>query len=186
MIHTEGLHALEVGTMDYSLKILLDLLSSKHESMLDGLVKRLVNQPQQHGYGPFPCLLWPNGVTTISNLTGDLKVGKFMGVIAVSLTLEGQQFFESVLPDGIEGWQKMTYVFQQIICYWAWLPRDDGEGLDLIKVHEQYHVPEDLERHGCHKNVHSAPQEHNHILIKRAAQKTQKNKKPWIYKPANV
>jgi hypothetical protein len=209
MIHTEGLHALEVGIMDYSLKILLDLLSSKQKSILDGLVKRLVNHPRQHGYGPFPRLLWADGVTTISNLTGDLKVGKFMGVIAVSLTLEGQQFFESVLPDGIEGWRKMTYVFQQIICYWAWLkqekfwmvndttardnasfairkmmeqlqslwPRDDGEGWDLTKVHEQYHVPEDLERHGCHKNVHSAPQEHNHIMIKRAAQKTQKNKK---------
>jgi hypothetical protein len=64
MIHTEGLHALEVGIMDYSLKILLDLLSSKQKSILDGLVKRLINQPRQHGYGPFPRLLWPDSVTT--------------------------------------------------------------------------------------------------------------------------
>jgi hypothetical protein len=105
----------------------------------------------------------------------------------------------------------MTYVFQQIMCYWTWLkqdkfwfvddpdgranasfaipkmlehlqalwPRKDGLGWDLTKVHEQFHVPEDLACHGCHKNVHSAPQEHNHVMIKRAAQKTRKTRKHW-------
>jgi hypothetical protein len=209
MIHTEGLHALEVGTMEYSLEILFDKLNMKQKYQLDCLVKRLVHQPRQHGYKPFPRIIWPDGVTTISNLTGDLKVGKFMAIITTALTLEGQQFFESVLPDGLEGWRKMTYVFQQIMCYWTWLkqekfwlindpdgcdnasfairkmmeqlqalwPREDGLGWDITKFHEQFHVPEDLERHGCHKNVHTAPQEHNHVTIKRAAQKTQKNKK---------
>jgi hypothetical protein len=142
-------------------------------------------------------------------LTGDLKVGKFMPIIMTALTLEGQQFFELVLPDGLDAWRKMTYVFQQIMCYWMWLkqdkfwfihdsdghdnasfairkmmeqlqalwPRLDGLGWDITKIHEQFHVPVDIERNGSHKNVHTAPQEHNHIPIKRAAQKTQKNKK---------
>jgi hypothetical protein len=133
-------------------------------------------------------------VTTISNLTGDLKVGKFMTIITTALTLEGQQFFELVLPNGVEGWRNLTYVFQQIMCYWTWLkqeklwflndpdghdnasfaicnmleqfqalwPREDGLGWDITKFHKQLHVPEDLECHGCHKNVHTAPQEHNH------------------------
>jgi hypothetical protein len=56
-------------------------------------------------------------VTTIGNLTGDLKAGKFVTIITTALTLEGQQFFESVLSDGFEGWRKMTHVFQQIMCY---------------------------------------------------------------------
>jgi hypothetical protein len=45
------------------------------------------------------------------------------------------------------------------------------------QAHKQYHIPEDLQRHGCHRNIHSAPQLHNHIHIKRAAHRTQKNKK---------
>jgi hypothetical protein len=58
-------------------------------------------------------------------LTGDLKVGKFMAIITTALTLEEQYFFESVLPGCVEGWRQMTYVFQQIMCYWrTWLKQD--------------------------------------------------------------
>jgi hypothetical protein len=64
------------------------------------------------------------------------------------MTLEGQQFFESVLPDGLEGWWKMTYVFQQIMCYWTWLKKEkfwfinDPDGRDnasfaICKMMEQ-------------------------------------------------
>jgi hypothetical protein len=109
MIHTESLHALEIGSMEYSLEILFDKLNMKQKYQLDSLVKCLVHQPRQHGYKPSPRIIWPDDVTTISNLTGDLKVGKFMAIITTTLTLEGQQFFESVLPDGLEGWRKMTY-----------------------------------------------------------------------------
>jgi Plavaka transposase len=213
MIHTEGLHSLEIGIMEYSLEILFNKMNMKQKYQLDCLVKRFVQQPRQHGYKPFPRIMWPDGVTTISNLTGDLKVGKFMAIITTALTLEGQEFFESILPDGLEGWRKMTYVFQQIMCYWMWLkqekfwfihdpdgrdnasfairkmmeqlqalwPRLDGLGWDITKIHEQFHVPVDIERNGSHKNVHTAPQEHNHVPIKRAAQKTQKNKKTLDY-----
>jgi Plavaka transposase len=209
MIHTEGLHALEVGLIPYMLEILLKELPQCKKSELDELVKRLTKYPKQHGYAPFPRLLWNDGVTTITQLTGDLKVGKMFAIVAAACTLEGQQFFETNLPGKTATWVKMVYVFQQILCYWAWLkqdtfwmandheacqdairsikimmdqlqtlwPRKDGLIWNLTKIHEQFHVPVDIHRNGNHKNVHTGPQEHNHIPIKNAAKKTQMCKK---------
>ena len=209
MIHTEGLHALEVGLIPYMLEILFQELPNNKKHELDGLVKRLVKHPKQHGYSPFPRLLWQEGVSTITQLTGDLKVGKMFAIVAVALTLEGEHFFSENLNGGAATWKKMVYVFQQILCYWTWLkqdrfwltddeaaceaatrsikimmqqlqalwPRRDGLEWNLTKLHEQFHVPRDIHRTGRHKNVHTGPQEHNHIDIKRAALKTQMNKK---------
>jgi hypothetical protein len=209
MIHTEGLHAIEVGLIPYMLEILLKELSKDQKRQLDDLVKRFTAHPKQHGYNPFPRLLWQDGVTTITLLTGDLKVGKMFAIVAAALTLEGQQFFEANLPGGEATWKKMLYVFQQILCYWTWLkqetfwmaedqeacdaattsikimmdqlqtlwPRRDGLEWNLTKLHEQFHVPADIQRMGNHKNVHTGPQEHNHISIKKAARKTQLHKK---------
>ena len=42
-------------------------------------------------------------------------------------------------------------------------PRLAGLGWHLTKLHKQVHVPLDIERFGRHQNVHSGPQEHNHI-----------------------
>jgi hypothetical protein len=42
MIHTEGLHALDVGIIDYCLQILYDMLTPTQKSWLDCLVKHLV------------------------------------------------------------------------------------------------------------------------------------------------
>ena len=136
-------------------------------------------------------------------------MGKLLAITLMALTLQGSTFFITYLPGGSTAWQKMTYVFQQILCYWAWLkqdtfwmahdtdacaqataaikimmsqlqtlwPRDDGLEWNITKLHEQFHVPMDIHRHGNHKNVHSGPQEHNHIDIKKAARKTQLNRK---------
>ena len=209
MVHTEGLHAIEVGLIPYMLEILLDDLPDRTHHTLDMLVKRLNKHPRQHGYNGFPRLLWQDGVTTITNLTGDLKVGKMFAICCVASTLEGEKFFTDNFPEGAVTWRKMLYVFQQILCYWAWLkqdhywrsddiaacetattsikimmqqlqalwPRKEGFEWNLTKLHEQFHVPMDIHRHGKHRNVHSGPQEHNHIAQKKCAKKTQLNKR---------
>ena len=56
-------------------------------------------------------------------------------------------------------------------------PRTIGFEWNLTKLQEQFHVPMDIYRHGNHRNVHTGPQEHNHISIKNAAKKTQLNKR---------
>jgi hypothetical protein len=49
MVHTEGLHAVEIGRVPYMLEILFDELSKSAKEELDTLVKRLVKHPKQHG-----------------------------------------------------------------------------------------------------------------------------------------
>ena len=207
MIHTEGLHAIEVGLIPYILEIMLKEMEPRHHRRLDRLVKNFLKHPRQHGYKGFPRLIWQDGVTTITNLTGDLKVGKMFAICCVASTLEGEKFFTKVFAEGAATWRKMLYVFQQILCYWAWLkqdkfwlandidackqatasikkmmdqlqalwPRKTGLEWNLTKLHEQFHIPEDIHRHGRHWNVHTGPQEHNHIAIKNAAKRTQLN-----------
>ena len=213
MIHTEGLHALEVGLIPYMLEILMTELKPKHHVGLDNLVKSFLDEPRQHGYKNFPRFLWQDGVTKLTLLTGDQKVGKMFAICVAASTLEGEQFFSKHLPGKATTWRKMLYVFQQILCYWAWLkqdtywmagdtaacetathsirimmqqlqalwPRKKGLEWNLTKLHEQFHVPMDILRHGRHKNVHTGPQEHNHIPIKHAARRTQKNRKKLDY-----
>jgi hypothetical protein len=147
-------------------------------------------------------------VTTLAKLTGDHRVGKMFAVLLVALTEEGQKFFTKYLPGGNVTWERMVYVFQQMLCYWAWLkqdqywmagdidackaatrsirimarqlqafwPRKKGLQWALTKLHEMFHVPRDIHRNGKHYNVHSGPQEHNHMSLKAAALKTQRQK----------
>jgi len=205
MIHTEGLHALEVGLIKYMLEILMEELTLKNQAKLDGLIKKITKHPRQHGYKAFPHCLWPDGVSTMTQLTGDQRVGKMFAIVLVALTLEGEEFFTKNLKGGSRTWKRMLYCFQQILCYWAWLkkdtywmvndiaackaattsikimmrqiqnlwPREKGVGWNITKLHEQFHVPEDIHRHGNPHNVHTGPQEHNHIPIKKAAQHRQ-------------
>ena len=208
MVHTEGLHALEVGVMKYMVEILMTELPSTQHRTLDRLVKKLNRSPHQHGYVGFPRCTWSDGVTTLAQLTGDQRVGKMFAILLVALTEEGKTFISTHLPGGNETWKKMVYCFEQMLCYWVWLkqdhfwmagdieachaatksirimarqlqvlwPRQDGLQWSLTKLHEQFHVPYDIHRHGNHYNVHSGPQEHNHIGIKSAAKKTQMQK----------
>ena len=88
MVHTEGLHALEVGLIPYMLEILMDNIPKRHHHDLDTLVKQLLKYPKQHGYNDFPRLLWQDSVTTFTQLTGDLKVGKMFAIVLEGLTLD--------------------------------------------------------------------------------------------------
>ena len=209
MVHSEGLHALEIGCIPYMLEILMNEISpKKHLAELDTLVQRLCSDPKQRAYDFFPRSLWPDGVTSLTNLSGTDKVGKMYAITLVALTLEGQNFFSKVLPGGEATWRKMLYCFQQILCYWAWLkqdtfwdcmdtsaceaatrcirimmlqiqvlwPRKLGLEWNITKLHEQFHIPFDIFRHGAHSNVHTGPQEHNHIQTKRAAINTQRRR----------
>jgi hypothetical protein len=116
MVHTEGLHALEVGLVPYMLQILFDELSKSAKEELDTLVKQLVKHPKQHGYTSFPCLVWQEGITGGTQLTGDQRIGKMFAIVATALTLEGEKLFEKYLSGGHATWNKMMYVFQQIQC----------------------------------------------------------------------
>ena len=62
-------------------------------------------------------------------------------------------------------------MLQKIMQLW---PRPGGQGWEIPKMHEQLHVPADIERNGAPQGSHTGPTEHNHIrLVKRPAKGTQ-------------
>jgi hypothetical protein len=179
MVHTAALHCIKMGLMEYMMTILLlEMKKKAFRQELDDLVIDLLKHSRQHGYEKMPRILWQDGVTHLTNLTADLKVGKMFAVIVVASTREGEALFTKALQGGTATWRKMLYVFQQIFCYWMWLkedtywmtddvgscqqasdairimmhqlqslwPREDGFGWNLMKIHEQFHVPEDIHR----------------------------------------
>lgn len=48
----------------------------------------------------------------------------------------------------------------EIIKY---MPRTQGNKWEICKIYEQLHVAENINFYGAHHNVHTGPQEHNHI-----------------------
>ena len=209
MVHTEGLHALETGLIQRMVEVLFDdLKQDSVRAELDSLVKKLNDHPNQHGYKVFPRLRWTDGVSKLTMLTGDQRVGKMFAILLVALTAEGEAFFTKYLENGRRSWLRLVYCFQQMLCYWAWLKQDFFWAVDdeaaclqmeqsirimlqeiqnlwprntslewmLTKFHEQFHVPRDIQRQGRHANVHTGPQEHNHISIKKASKRTQLQK----------
>jgi hypothetical protein len=57
-------------------------------------------------------------------------------------------------------------------------PRVHGQGWEKGKIHEQLHVPNNIERNGAPQGSNMGPAEHNHIrLVKRPAKGTQQQAK---------
>ena len=55
-------------------------------------------------------------------------------------------------------------------------PRDAGQGWCLPKMHEQLHVPDDIERNGPPATTFTGVTEHHHVSVKRHCERTQKIK----------
>ena len=73
-----------------------------------------------------------------------------------------------------EATQAIRKMLSRIIKLW---PREEGQGWNLAKFHEQLHVPDDIFYNGCPKGSHSGPVEHNHIqMVKRPSSRTQKRR----------
>jgi hypothetical protein len=171
---------------------------------LDSLVRRLTLLPRQRFASSgtalgMPRLLWKDGVTSLTDLSAKMKVGIMFTIIVVSLQEEGSKFFSLVLGSS-QRVNEMRQVFQMLLSYWVWLKRDSywkrgnkdakeaarkairvmlrelvrGQGWEKAKIHEQLHVPDDIERNGSPQGSHTGPTEHNHIrLVKRPAKGTQ-------------
>ena len=57
------------------------------------------------------------------------------------------------------------------------IPRSTGNNWEIVKFHEQLHVPENIDLFGAHRNVHTGPQERNHIQnTKKPSKQVQRNK----------
>ena len=66
------------------------------------------------------------------------------------------------------------------------MPRLQGNGWDIPKMHKQLHVAFNILLFGSHKNIHTGPTEHNHIeLSKKTAQGTQMQNATFDWQVAN-
>jgi hypothetical protein len=71
----------------------------------------------------------------------------------------------------------------QLVQLW---PREQGQGWQTAKHHEQIHVPDDIDSLGAHQNYHTGPSEHHHIdNIKKLAKMTQRRKSVLDWQIAN-
>ena len=143
-------------------------------------------------------------MTTLTELKANEKVGILTTITIVALTQDGEEFFNRVLGvDGAKAmvtvfqmllsywmwlkkptyWQRhmsheretakraIRMMMEQLITLW---PRGTGNGWEKPKLHEQLHVPDDIERNGAVQNYHTGPTENHHIHhIKNKAKTTQ-------------
>lgn len=65
-------------------------------------------------------------------------------------------------------------------------PRNIGSNWKLPKIHKQWHIADIVDIFGGHRNIHTGPQEHNHIEnTKRPSEQTQKHKAIFDLQVAN-
>ena len=66
------------------------------------------------------------------------------------------------------------------------MPRTKGNQWAICKIHEQLHVAENIRYYGAHNNVHTGPQEHNHIHnTKKTSKQVQRKKLELDWQLAN-
>lgn len=136
---TEWLHALDNGLIEHCLNELYNCsLKTEQAVKLDKLVKELSQTPRQRlmtsdSNSSFPRLLWKGGITGLTDITADYKVGMLLTVIVVSLTDEGRTLFRDALG-GVTKANGMRLAFQRLLAYRSWLRKkqfwktDDSEG----------------------------------------------------------
>ena len=89
---TEWLHALDNGLIEYCLQVLIvDRLKPDYCVKLDDHVKAMTQMPRQklmsaNSNSDFPRLMWKTGITKLSDVTADYKVGMMFTVVVLSLT----------------------------------------------------------------------------------------------------
>ena len=65
-------------------------------------------------------------------------------------------------------------------------PRTSGQQWKIPKFHKQLHIAENIQLFGAHRNIHTGPQEHNHIEnTKKPSERTQKRKAVFDLQIAN-
>ena len=216
----EALHALEGGLMIDVLTILFKVdLKPLMQARLDALAVQMTKWDKQHfmtaGTNPdMPRTLFKDGVTRLTKLAHTHYVGILLVVTILSMTDDGKKLFLKAFKKcGYKNPTKrlgdMRYIFQMLLCYWAWLkkekywqlgnttrkkeakgaiskmlslliklwPRQKGQGWCKAKLHEQLHVPRDIERNGSPNQSYSGPLEHSHLELKDHAKRTQRNRK---------
>jgi hypothetical protein len=124
----EALHALENGLFLHSLKADLGgLLKPQKIVLLYTSIQEWTQLPHQRlmwssNFEHSPRLLVKDGISTLTKLLAATKAGMMFALVVAAVTCDGKHAFRK-LSD--EAYNDILYAFEQCLCYWAWLKKDD-------------------------------------------------------------
>ena len=123
----EALHALEQGVFKHLLESILgDYLKPVQITLLDRVIQTWTLLPRQKlfrssNFPEAPRLLFKDGISSLKQTPGCDRAGMVFALMVASLTQDGSAAFDN-LDD--EAANKITYVLEMLLCYWAWLKQD--------------------------------------------------------------
>ena len=95
----------------------------------DSVVQKWCKYPRQHcmkAYAAdFPRLLFQDGVSTITNISAETKVGILFAIVVASLTSNGQDILLNDAKVSTSNYFNMIEAFESLLCYWAWLKKEE-------------------------------------------------------------
>ena len=131
----EGLHALEQGVFKHLLEEILGVyLKPEQIAILDRVVQSWVGRPRQRlfrsaNFPESPRLMFKDGISSLSNTPGCDRAGMVFALTISSLTRDGHSAFAR-LDDTVT--VQITYALEMLLCYWAWLKKDNYWQLDSV------------------------------------------------------
>lgn len=220
----EPLHALKNGIYQHAIREFFDhILKATSSSYLDALIISWNSYPRQHYMQSFhidgyPRLLYTSGISKLTNLKADDKVGIIFCIVISSIQETGCNILLTKARTSDKLHRNTVYVFELMLCYRSFLkrktywkrdnketfynvqlaiekflnkiitllPRSIGQNWGIPKFHDQLHVAKNIEIHGAPENVHTGPQEHNHIEnTKKPSKQVQRKKTILDWQLAN-
>ena len=210
---TEWLHALDNGLIEHCLNdINKHKLNTHQRQKMDEIAMQFLEMPRQHlmtanSNSDFPRLMWKNGISTLTDITADYKVGMLLTFVVLSLTTDGNKLLATAFGTAKKA-QQIRTAFQKLLAYRSWLrkkefwkldnptgkseakiaiirclkylkthfPRQEGQGWNIPKFHEQLHVPDDIARNGPPATTYTGVVEHQHVTAKQHAERTTKHR----------
>ena len=126
----EALHSLENGLINHCLKEcsgnVIPTASHKH---YDTIVQKWTLQAKQchlKNYADqFPRSLFPDGVSSIKDISAGTKVGILFAIILAALTQDGKDVLLNEANISITKQSDMIEAFEMLLCYWAWLKKEE-------------------------------------------------------------
>ena len=176
---TDLMHAFLLGVVRYACQSMMDVWPTRLRASIDNIVDSNIRSQMQQERSFFPRADFSKGVTNLTQLTAQEWIGLCFTLYLVLISGDGRNAILSVLPsydidDSIDCLAKMLsfVAYYKYGTYWHLqdlekqaellqsikqmssdiqhaLPRKEGVGWYLSKMHEILHTPMDIDRYGC-------------------------------------
>jgi len=127
------LHGIKLGIIHYMLESFVadDLNEAAHHQLDQALVKTLPHLKQGGNHG-FPCMYFPNGITTLSNMMADEMLGILFITYILCVTTQGKNAVTSCETMTVYCLKLHLQLFEKILIFHAWVSnaKDGNRCLD--------------------------------------------------------